>query len=144
MLNGAPVGTLDLAQPTGWMSLSQVMKHFAKITAPTKELLIVDNHDSHLAPAVLNIAKDNEATLLTVPPHSSHRLQPLDVIVFGPLPSYYNADMNLWLMRHSGKIVSIYNEYITELLEQAFDRTMKPSVIKSGFRKIWKAHFYRR
>ncbi|KAJ8706846.1 hypothetical protein PYW07_012924 [Mythimna separata] len=139
MLNGAPVGTLGLAQPTGWMNsdlFPEVMKHFVKVTASTKEnpsLLIVDNHDSHLAPAVLNIAKDNGVTLLTIPPHSSHRLQPLDVSVFGPLQTYYNAAMDSWLMRHPGKTISIYN--IAELLGQAFDRAMTPSNIKSGFRK---------
>ncbi|GBP43106.1 hypothetical protein EVAR_96368_1 [Eumeta japonica] len=139
MLNGAPVGTLGLAQPTEWMNsdlFPEVMKHFVKVTASTKEnpsLLIVDNHDSHLAPAVLNIAKDNGVTLLTIPPHSSHRLQPLDVSVFGPLQTYYNAAMDSWLMRHPRKTISIYN--IAELLGQAFDRAMTPSNIKSGFRK---------
>ncbi|GBP27162.1 hypothetical protein EVAR_15935_1 [Eumeta japonica] len=125
MLNGTPVGTLGLAQPTGWMNsdlFPEVMKYFVKVTASTKEnpsLLIVDNHDSHLAPAVLNIAKDNGVTLLTIPPHSSHILQPLDVSVFGPLQTYYNAAMDSWLMRHPGKTISVYN--ITELLGQVFD-----------------------
>lgn len=139
MINGAPVGTLGLAQPTGWMNselFPEVLQHFVKVTASTKDnpsLLIVDNHDSHLVPAVLNIAKDNGVTLLTIPPHSSHRLQPLDVAVFGPLQTYYNAAMDSWLMRHPGKTVSIYN--VAELLGQAFDRAMTPSNIKSGFRK---------
>ncbi|GBP27792.1 hypothetical protein EVAR_94196_1 [Eumeta japonica] len=139
MLNGAPVGTLGLAQSTDCMNsdlFPEVMKHFVKVTASTKEnpsLLIVDNHDSQLASAVLNIAKDNGVTLLTIPPHSSHRLQPLDVSVFGPLQTYYNAAMDSWLMRHPGKTISIYN--IAELLGQAFNRAMTPSNIKSGFRK---------
>lgn len=97
MLKGAPIGTLGIAQPTGWMNTElfpQVIKHFVKVTGSSKtnpSLFILDNHDSHIALEALNIAKENGMTLLTIPPHSSHKLQPLDVSVFGPLQNYYNA-----------------------------------------------------
>lgn len=139
MLNQAPRGTLGLAQPTGWMNTElfpEVIKHFVKVTGSSKDnpsLLIFDNHDSHLAPEALNIAKDSGVTILTIPPHSSHKLQPLDVAVFGPLQTFYNAAADSWMMRHPGKPISIHE--VGELLGQAFDKSMTPVNIKSGFRK---------
>lgn len=139
ILNGAPPGTLGLAQPMGWMNIqlfSEVIKNFVKVTASTKDnqsLLVMNNHDSHLAPEALNIAKDSGVTILTIPPHSSHKLQPLDVSVFGPLQTYYNAAVDSRIMHHPGKPISIYN--IAELLGQAFDKSMTPVNIKSGFKK---------
>lgn len=139
MLNKAPTGTMGLAQPTGWMNTElfpKVMTHFVKITGSSKDnpcLLIVDNHDSHLAPEALNIAKDNGVTLLTIPPHTSHKLQPLDVSVFGPLQTFYNAALDSWMLRNHGVPATIYN--ISELLGLAFEKAMTPVNITSGFRK---------
>ena len=41
-------------------------------------LLIMDNHETHMSLAAVDLAKANEIVLLTIPPHTSHRLQPLD------------------------------------------------------------------
>lgn len=139
MLSGAPAGTIGLAQPTGWMIgelFQDVMKHFVKMTSSTKEnptLVIMDNHESHLAPAVLNTAKENGVILLTIPPHTSHKLQALDVAVFGPFQTFYNAAADSWMIRHPGQTLSIYN--VAELVGQAFEKAMTPSNIKSGFKK---------
>ncbi|XP_028159510.1 uncharacterized protein LOC114352198, partial [Ostrinia furnacalis] len=139
MINKAPIGTLGLAQPTGWMNtqlFAEVMKHFVKITGSSKDnqsLLILDNHESHLSPEALNIAKDNGVTILTIPPHTSHRLQPLDVSVFAPLQTYYNAAADSWMMRNPGVPISIY--CVAEILGTAFEKAMTPVNIKSGFRK---------
>lgn len=79
MLTGEPSGTLGLAQPTGWMTselFADVMRHFVKMNSSTKDnptLVIMDNHESHLSPAV----------------YTSHKLQALDVSVFGPFQTYY-------------------------------------------------------
>lgn len=139
MLTGAPSGTLGLAQPTGWMTgelFADVMRHFVKMTSSTKDnptLVIMDNHESHLSPVVLNIAKDNGVILLTIPPHTSHKLQVLDVSVFGPFQTYYNAAADSWMIRHPGQTLTMYN--VAELVGQAFEKSMTPCNIKSGFKK---------
>jgi hypothetical protein len=85
MIKGAPPGTLGLASPSGWMNSSlfpKAIQHFVKHPHSSKEnlsLLIFDNHESHLALPVLEIAKENGVTLLTIPPHCSNKMQPLDV-----------------------------------------------------------------
>lgn len=63
-------------------------------TSSTKDnpiIVIVDNPESHLAPEVLNIAEDNGMILLTIPPHTNHKLQTIDVSVFGPFQHFYNV-----------------------------------------------------
>lgn len=61
LMNGAPAGCLGLRSESGWVSTELFlcwMKHFAEHVKPTKErpvLLIVDNHESHRAIAVLAV-----------------------------------------------------------------------------------------
>lgn len=69
----------------GWVNSDiflQYMKHFIENTQPTSTspvLLLYDNHISHLADSVIELAKKNHVHILTIIPHSSHVLQPLDI-----------------------------------------------------------------
>ena len=56
MLNNAPVGSLGLAYPAGWITENflKILHHFIKLVKPTNEekgLLLLDNHDhkSHIS-----------------------------------------------------------------------------------------------
>ena len=40
--------------------------------------LILDKHDPHLSIPTIVVAKENDISLLTLPPHTSHKLRPLD------------------------------------------------------------------
>uniref|UniRef100_H2YFE2 DDE-1 domain-containing protein n=1 Tax=Ciona savignyi TaxID=51511 RepID=H2YFE2_CIOSA len=58
-----------------------VMEHFIKHSSSSKEnpsLLIFDNHESHMSLKVLDLARENGVTILTLPPHCSHKMQPLE------------------------------------------------------------------
>lgn len=46
-------------------------------------LLLIDNHSSHTSLEAIEYSRENRIVLLSFPPHCSHRLQPLDVGVFG-------------------------------------------------------------
>lgn len=46
--------------------------------------------------------------LLTLPPHCSHRLQPLDRSVYGPMKSYFNSAVDDWTQSNPGNSVTIY------------------------------------
>ncbi|KAH0998481.1 hypothetical protein HUJ05_008602 [Dendroctonus ponderosae] len=41
--------------------------------------------------------------LLRLPPHRTHRLQPLDVPFSGPLESYHNPEITTWLKSKPGR-----------------------------------------
>ena len=97
-----------------------------------RALLILDNHESHVSMASIQLAKQNGLILLTIPPHTSHRLQPLDRSVFGPLKSKYNQAMDEWMRSNPGKIVTIYN--IPALINKAYLAAFTPSNIQAGFK----------
>ncbi|CAH2007787.1 unnamed protein product [Acanthoscelides obtectus] len=93
----------------------------------------MDNHESHLGSKTLNLAKDNGVIPVTHPPHCSHRLQPLDISVFAPFKANYNTAVVSWLLHDPGNPLSIYE--IAACVGIAFERSMTPSNIKSGFKK---------
>ena len=82
----APPGTECESHPkaSGWMTSDNFkgfIKHFVKHARPTQEypvLLILDNHASHCSAEVIDLAKEQNITLLSFPPHCSHEMQPLD------------------------------------------------------------------
>lgn len=137
MINGAPAGTLGLATASGWMngeSFVSVMKHFIKhsgssIDNPT--ILIMDNHESHLTIESLNLAKSNGVIIVTLPPHCSNKLQPLDVSCYAPFKAHYNSAVDSWLLHHPGTPMTIYQ--IAQCVGVAHDRALTPSNIKAGF-----------
>nr|XP_023024975.1 uncharacterized protein LOC111513047 [Leptinotarsa decemlineata] len=139
MCKNTPTGTLGLAAPTGWMNsdlFPEVIRHFIKHTnsTPTNpSILILDNHESHLSIEALDLAKASGVHILTLHPHTSGKLQPLDVGIFGPFKTYYNAAIESWMLRNPGKPVTIYD--IGELVGSAFLKVMTPCNITNAFRK---------
>lgn len=139
MIKNTPPGTLGLATPTGWMNntiFPAVMKHFIKNANASKDnpcILIMDNHESHLSLEALNLAKDAGVHVLTLHPHTSGKLQPLDVGVYSPFKVYYNAAIDSWLMRNPGKPVTIYD--LGEIIGIAFQKAMTPLNITKSFAK---------
>jgi len=73
------------------------------------------------------LCKENGVILLTFPPHCSHKLQPLDRSVCGPLKRYYNDACSRWMLNHLGRTISIHD--VGGLLGDAY-----PCNITSGFR----------
>lgn len=87
MVNGAPSGTLGLANQSGWMNADlfiDVINHFIQHSHSSMKTpsLLIDNHKSHLSAKVLSLAKENGVAILTLPLHSTSKLQPLDVGVY--------------------------------------------------------------
>ncbi|ODQ70295.1 hypothetical protein LIPSTDRAFT_333558 [Lipomyces starkeyi NRRL Y-11557] len=81
------------ANTKGWTSnlhglewLKRVFEPATRATANGQQrLLICDGHDSHISGSFIAHCLQNRITLLILPPHTSHLLQPLDVAIFGPL-----------------------------------------------------------
>ncbi|XP_065658540.1 uncharacterized protein LOC136083060 [Hydra vulgaris] len=114
-LISAPTGSAGDANPSRWMkeeNFVKYLKHFVGNTKCTKEkpcLLLLDNHETHLSIEGLDLAKNNGIVMLTFPPHCTHKLQPLDKAVYGPLKNYINTAMTSWLVMNPGKTVTIYD-----------------------------------
>ncbi|CAH1974021.1 unnamed protein product [Acanthoscelides obtectus] len=61
------------------------LHHFIFHAKPTKEqpvLLVMDNHKTHTTLTAYNVCKEYGIIVVTLQPHSSHHLQPLDITLF--------------------------------------------------------------
>lgn len=136
-INAYP-GTLGLATKNGWMTAEifvQAIRHFIKCTNSSKEnptLLILDNVASHLSIDVINLCRENGVILFTLPPHTTHKTQPLDVGVFGPFQTAYSRAYHNWTVAHPGEVCTIYD--IAALVNDAICKAAIPSNIFSAFR----------
>jgi hypothetical protein len=81
--------------------------------------------------AVITKAKENDNTMLTFPPHTSHKLQPLKRCVFRPFKKYCNAACSSWMLTNPGKPISIHN--VGHLIGVADPSAFNPCNIQSGF-----------
>ena len=110
MMKGAPIDSIGVANPSGWISaacFTEFIKHFIKHTKCPKDhpvILILDNHDSHISIETMNLSKENDVTLLTLPPYCNHKLQLLDQSICGPFKTFYNQAANAFMASHPGKI----------------------------------------
>lgn len=78
----------------------------------------------------INFAKDNGIHLLTIPPHTSQKLQPLDRIVFSSLKSHYNTACDDGMLAHPAQTLTIYE--LASCLGKAYQNSMTPrNIIKS-------------
>jgi hypothetical protein len=90
------------SSPTGWTNnnigsawLEQVFDRYTKSKARRKyRLLIVDGHGSHLTEDFLEYCQQNRIIVAILPPHSTQTLQPLDVVCFKSLSSYYSSELD--------------------------------------------------
>ena len=146
-IRGAPVGSIGCATKSGWINeelFVQYLQHLIKHTRCSKEhqiLLILDNHESHVSLQAIDMAKENGIVMLTLPPHTSHKLQPLDRTVFGPFKKGYNRAADAWLRSNPGKTVTIYD--IPELVKEAQMISMTPRNVLSGFKSTGISPFNR-
>ena len=56
-------------------------------------LLILDSHGSHLTMDFMEYCYHHKILLIVYPPHSTHTLQTLDVVMFKPLSSLYSTQL---------------------------------------------------
>ena len=91
----------------------------------------MDNYESHLSIAAIHNARDLGIVLLTIPPKTSHKLQPLDVSVYGPFKTGYNITVDNGMKFKPGRNVRIYE--VSSLVKEAQMITMTPRNIGSGF-----------
>lgn len=137
-LNGALPGSGAAAAKSGWMSSKIFSDHYLPFiirqTRCSKDrpvLLIMDNHESRVSLKAITTAKENGIVVLTLPPHTSHRLQPLDGTVYGPKKRCYNKACDEWLQSNPGRHIRIHE--IAELTARAHTNTVTPANILSGF-----------
>jgi len=80
---------------------------------------------------VKNLAREKNIVLLCLPPHCSHRLQPLDVSFMKPLMTFYSQEVQKWLRNHPGRIVTMFQ--IGERFGEAYLRAATMKTARNSF-----------
>lgn len=137
---GLPPETNIVYHASGWMQMEIFaptwINHFMKYARPSPEnpvLLILDGHATHVKNlTLLNIARQNNIHILVLPPHTSHRMQPLDVSFMYPLSTFYEQNVKTWLRNHPGHPVTI--AAVGGLFGLAYIRAATTQNAMSGFK----------
>lgn len=134
--NGPP-GAVYRCSDNGWITeqlFLEWLQHFCDVVKPSKEdpvLLIIDNHASHCTLEAYNFCKEKGIVVLTIPPHTSHRLQPLDVTFYSSLKSAYNVECGNYLRSHPHERITTFE--LAEIFQNAYGRIATPVKAIKGF-----------
>jgi hypothetical protein len=105
---GATMAMQNKAWMTGFL-FSVWIAHLVKalesrrgISPTNRHLLILDGHNSHVTLDVVYKAKENGLDLITLPSHTSHRLQRLDCSVLCPFKCAFRGYRDAWTLQNRG------------------------------------------
>lgn len=138
LMNGAPSESIMLISDSGYISTElfcQWLKHFQKHARASKEdpvLLILDNHSSHCTLEAVTYCKERHIHLVSIPPHSSHKTQPLDRNFFKTLKDFYSDVCDQWLVNNPGRTIT--QSEVAKLFGDAYSKTCTIERAENAFR----------
>ena len=103
LLRGGNADMLATVSDSGWINENLFvdwLNHFISFAKPTKDepmLLVLDNHESHISLDCYLLCCRNRIVLLPFPPHTSDRMQPLDLTHIGPLNFANNRECEIFI-----------------------------------------------
>lgn len=133
----APVGSVFDGQPSGWITKEGFLKwmqSFVERVNPCEKspvLLILDGHASHKDLDVILYAKSHHIHMLSLPPHTTHRMQPLDRVVMKPFKNAYNEACSLWMRKYPKLKIGLKD--IAGLVNSALARVCRMELCQSAF-----------
>ncbi|XP_062511201.1 uncharacterized protein LOC134187101 [Corticium candelabrum] len=128
--NEEPSTTLTTTEPS-LVSDSSDDSDFTDDTSPSV-ILFFDGHYSHINLDVINVARKYNIILVTLPPNTTHALQPLDVGVFAPMKKNWQKILIDYKRRTRGQ--GVRKTIFPKLLKQLTDTSMKPHQFQGAFR----------
>ena len=138
--NGAPPGSVVTCNDSGWMDAevsTKWLQHFVDFVKPTadkKVLLVLDGHTTHVKNLkAIELARKENVIMLCLPPHTTHKIQPLGRTLFKPLQTYYDQAAERWLRTHVGRVITPYQVY--GLFNEAYCKAATMSTAINGFAK---------
>ncbi|KAK4325093.1 hypothetical protein Pmani_004249 [Petrolisthes manimaculis] len=136
-------GSKGILHPSGWMNgdcFVQTLQHLHERSGSSDEnkiLLIMDNAECHMNINVVEFAIRHGIVIVTLPPHTTDKLQPLDVSVFGPFKTFLRALLNDHALMHPNEHITVHQ--LPEFACDAWTKAANPVNILSGYRAtgIW-------
>ena len=133
--NASSSGWFDSNIFTDWLEF-QMMPRLKRLEG--KKVLICDNLSSHLTVHSLRLCRENQVSLICLPPNSTHLTQPLDVAFFRPVKIAWRNVLSEWKGTEDGiKNTNIQKQNFPPLLAKMMG-IIEPSIkdnLISGFRK---------
>jgi hypothetical protein len=99
LINCTPPGSI---YPSGWIQSDIFIdwfRHFIRHVKPTAGdpvILVLHGHFSRVYNLeVVDLGRENHVYITSLSPHSTHKMQPLDMAFMGPLKCYYGRHRTL-------------------------------------------------
>ena len=128
-------------QPRTWMTsylFSAWILHFLEsvsrvgcISPEHRHLLILDGHNSDVTLEVAVEAKKVGLDMVTLPSHTSHALQPLDVAAFKPFKQRFREYRDLWTSQHLDQPAT--KQILAQWISLALGKALSHNNIEKGF-----------
>ncbi|CAH2097797.1 unnamed protein product [Euphydryas editha] len=130
-------GTSYAATKNGWMETEIFEMFFKKTFIPLINdqrpiLLIYDGHSTHVGLNIIEEARKENVTILKLPPHSSHVLQPLDIAVMKSFKDRWDPLLVEWQRLHVGSVLP--KSELARLIGKVWAE-IDTQVLRNGFRK---------
>jgi len=117
----------------GLFWLQNVFERFTREKAARDyRLLILDGHGSHVTREFIEYCDSHRILLSVFPPHATHSLQPLDVVVFAPLAKHYSSELDRHLQRSLG-LTRVSKQDFFAIFWAAWGTTMREDLIVRSF-----------
>ncbi|MCO5587920.1 hypothetical protein L7F22_041872 [Adiantum nelumboides] len=115
------------------------LEHYKKAIKDTvgtknRHMLILDGHRSHVSHVSLEMvakAYDAGIDIITLPAHTSHKLQPLDVSVFKSLKVQFRKERYIWQHKTASRQAS--KTELASSVAKAMCNSLTEANIKAGF-----------
>ena len=130
------------SSPSGWTSdetgskwLQELFDTRTAVKARRNwRLLFVDGHGSHVTTGFSQKALEKKILVVIYPPHTTHRLQPLDVGCFAPLAAYYSQSLETFSNSSEG-LTKMSQKDFFGVFWPAWQRAFTEANIKSSWKK---------
>lgn len=138
LLDDGPAGCIGMVSDSGFINANLYLnwlQHFKDNVGASRNnpvLLIIDNHSSHISLEATIFCRDYGIVVLTLPPHSSHKMQPLDRAFFSPLKGQYAVECERWMGQHPGRAINQYQ--VVSIFDKAFKKVATVGNAVSGFK----------
>jgi hypothetical protein len=96
-------------------------------------LLFLDGHSSHIN---MNFLDLHNIHVYAFPPHTAHRLQPLDVSLFAPLATFCSQELDNWIQATQA-LCKMNKPQFYKLFKPAFAKAFSEQSIQSGGKQVY-------